>query len=211
MKKIVIMIFIIGIMISLIHRAKSSSTTHFENKSSTKKPLKHWAYPLIYAKRIISKGQPIPKGYIKSQVFNEGTPQEKVEYEKKIISGKNEYYNQFISGYEPEEKFTFKMKAMKPFNPLKETQAEYVTLRTSPQYQTFIKERLKQLDKIEKERAEMPHLSKKYLPQEKTSTPLFSPAEPTVFTAISNWLKSWWPSYSITTNSISITPNSSRE
>jgi hypothetical protein len=62
---------------------------------------------------------------------------------------------------------------------------------------------------MEQERAEMPSLSKRH--QQTTSTPLFSPKEPSALTKFSNWFSSWWSGNTNTTNTKPILPQTNQQ
>ena len=170
MKKSTILLFIVAIANNIIYKMHASHEIYFEQTSSLKKNnfFHHptWPKPYTYAKRVLKKEEPIPTGYMITEIFNEGTLEEKKEVEKKLCSGRHEYWNQFIEGYEPKEEFEYRMQTLKPFNPLKETALDDIEKRAefrhSAKYQVTIKNKLQQLAKIETEKANMPSLSKKH-------------------------------------------------
>ena len=109
MKKVVLMIFMMGIVSSVV---KSGEVRDEDIKFTPKTP--NWMNDFYYKKAKVLYG-PVTEAVIPvadGTVAPEGYHREGSFYVKKLpISGRHEFYNQFIEGYEPKESFENKMLA----------------------------------------------------------------------------------------------------
>ena len=148
MKKVALMIFVVGMMGGITYGAEKKPYYGgvFGRKLGT-----HWTRPTTHIYRPLAEGEKVPKGYteltadekdlVRAQEmepvigsnFEKSTKelplssQVKRAAQKKLASGRHEYYNQFIEGYEPKEEFENKMLLRRPLVEAEKLNKRYPT------------------------------------------------------------------------------------